>query len=123
MTMSDQKRDDPGFDPFGPYIQFTDSWVKSWSDVLSKTVASPEVAETMGQQLEVMLEAGKLMRQQTRLLMEQVMDQTNLPSRDQVVSLAERLTHVEMRVDDIEAKVDESLDLLKAIQAALTKHD
>ena len=121
--MSEEKRNDPGFDPFGPYIQFTDTWMKSWSDVLSKTVASSDFADMMGQQLETMLEAGKLMRQQTRVLMEQLMDQTNLPSRDQITSLAERLTHVEMRVDDIEAKVDESLDLLKAIQAALAARD
>ncbi|MCP4425274.1 MAG: hypothetical protein GY803_12330 [Chloroflexi bacterium] len=48
------------------------------------------------------------------------MQQMNLPSREQIVSLAERLTHVEMRVDDIEAKVDESLDLLKAIRKSVS---
>ncbi|MCB8923806.1 MAG: hypothetical protein H6662_19680 [Ardenticatenaceae bacterium] len=51
--------------------------------------------------------------------MEQSMQQMNMPSREQIVNLAERLTHVEMRVDDIEAKVDESLDLLRAIQEAV----
>ena len=49
---------------------------------------------------ELLLEAGKLMRQQTRLLMEQVMDQTNLPSREQVVGLAERLRAIDHRAED-----------------------
>jgi len=65
------------------------------------------------------MEATKLMRQQMKVSMEQSLQQMNLPSRSQVVSLAERLTHVEMRVDDIEAKLDECLDLLQAIQRSL----
>ncbi len=39
----------------------------------------------------------------------QTMAQLNLPTRDDISRLAERLTHIEMRLDDMDAKLDESL--------------
>lgn len=107
-------------DPFAPIIQVSDLMMKSWADVLSQTVTSPTFAHSMGEQMQSFLEGTKLIRQQMKTAMEQSMQQLNLPSREQIVSLAERLTNVEMRVDDIEAKVDESLDLLRAIQKSVS---
>jgi excinuclease UvrABC nuclease subunit len=117
--MSEQsKSENP--DPFVPFIQMSDLMMKSWADVLSQTVTSPTFAQSMGEQMQGFLEGTKLIRQQMQTAMEQSMQQMNLPSREQIVSLAERLTNVEMRLDDMEAKVDESLDLLKAIQKAVS---
>jgi hypothetical protein len=31
----------------------------------------------------------------------------NMPTRDDIISLAERLTNIEMRLDDLEAKLEE----------------
>lgn len=95
--------------------------MQSWADVLSQTVTSPAFAKSMGEQMQGFLEGTKLVRQQMQAAMEQSLQQLNVPSREQIVSLAERLTHVEMRVDDIDAKVDECLDLLQSIQETLTK--
>ena len=39
--------------------------------------------------------------------MTQVLTQLNMPTRTDVTSVAERLTHIEMRLDDLEAKLDE----------------
>jgi hypothetical protein len=104
-----------------PFIQVSDLMMKSWADVLSQTVTSPTFAQSMGQQMQGFMEGTKLIRQQMKTAMEQSLQQLNVPSREQIVSLAERLTHVEMRVDDIEAKVDECLDLLTTIQETLVK--
>ena len=38
-----------------------------------------------------------------------------MPSRDDVTRLAERLTNVEMRLDDLDAKLD---DILRAVRPA-----
>lgn len=108
-------------DPFAPVIQISDLMMQSWADVLSQTVTSPAFAKSMGEQMQGFLEGTKLVRQQMQAAMEQSLQQLNVPSREQIVSLAERLTHVEMRVDDIDAKVDECLDLLQSIQETLTK--
>jgi polyhydroxyalkanoic acid synthase PhaR subunit len=117
--MSEEKPDKPGFDPFAPWVQFVDRWMQSWSGVMSETVANERFAASMGEQLEGMLEATKLVRQQMKVSMEQYLQQMNLPTRDQVVSLAERLTHVEMRLDDLDAKLDDTLDQIKAIRKSL----
>jgi hypothetical protein len=121
--MSEQNLEKPEYDPFAPLVQFTDNWMKAWSSVMSDMVASESFASSMGQQLEGMLEATKLVRQQMKVSMEQYLQQMNLPTRDQIVGLAERLTNVEMRLDDLDAKLDESLDHLKAIQEALTANE
>lgn len=42
----------------------------------------------------------------------QAMQQLSLPSRQEVASLAERFTNLELRVDDLDAKLDRVLDLL-----------
>jgi polyhydroxyalkanoic acid synthase PhaR subunit len=113
--MNEGKAERPEFDPFGTWMQFTDRWMKSWSKVLSDTAASENYATAMGQQLEAMLETSKLFQQQMRASMEQYLQGINIATRSQVVSLAERMTHVEMRLDDLEAKMDESLDQLKRL--------
>ena len=38
--------------------------------------------------------------------MEQVLTQLNMPTRNDVTRLAERLTNIEMRLDDMEAKIE-----------------
>jgi hypothetical protein len=47
-------------------------------------------------------------------IMEQSLQQMSLPTRKEVLAIAERMTNMEMRLDDLEAKLDEVLDLLKA---------
>jgi len=44
------------------------------------------------------------------------LQQMSLPSRKEVLNLAERLTHIEMRLDDMDAKLDEVLDHLQALR-------
>ena len=53
-------------------------------------------------------------RKQVTSAMEQYLQQMNLPTRKEVIDLAERLTHIEMTIDDLDAKIDKVLDLLKA---------
>jgi hypothetical protein len=123
MNMSEHKSDHPESDPFAPLVQFTDRWMKTWSSVMSDVVASESFADAMGEQLEGMLEATKLVRQQMKVSMEQTLQQMNMPTRDQILGLAERMTNIEMRLDDLDAKLDESLDYLRTIQAALESNE
>ena len=114
--MSEQKLakpEQPEADPFASMVQFYDTWAKSWADVMSQTVASKGFAESMGRQLEGSLDALTLARRQVGELMEQYLRQLNLPTRKEVISIAERLTKIEMAMDDLDAKVDEVIDLLR----------
>ncbi len=101
-------------DPFAQMIQFYDTWSKAWAQAMSDAVSSKSFAESMGQQIEGGLEAISLARKQVNEFMAQYLQQMNLPTRGEVTSLAERLTRLEMMMDDIDAKLDEVLDLLKA---------
>jgi polyhydroxyalkanoate synthesis regulator phasin len=88
---------------------------------MSDAVASKGFAESMGQQLEGALEAAAMMRQQMGGVMQQVLQQMSLPTRQDVIRLAERLTNLEMRLDDVEARTDEILDLLREARDRATQ--
>lgn len=108
-----EKPEKPDSDPFTQMVQFYDDWTKTWSGAMSDTVASKGFADSMAQQLEASLSAAQMMRRQMSQLMEQSLQQMSLPTRKDMVSLAGRMTNVEMRLDDIEAKLDEVLNLLR----------
>ena len=118
--MSESKS--PEFDPFAPWRPFQKAWLDSWAKAMSETVSSEEFAKSMGQYLDDYLQASAPVRRQIEEGMAKYLEQMNMPTRSEVISLAERLTHLEMRVDDLDAKLDQALDLLKAIQAALAQN-
>jgi hypothetical protein len=121
--MSEQQSERPAAqqaDPFAQWLAFWDNWTKTWSEAASDVVASKSFADSMSQQLEGSMDAMALVRRQVSEIMEQYLRQMSLPTRSEVLSLAERITRMEMTLDDVEAKIDEALDLLKA-QPAPTK--
>lgn len=112
--MSDEKPEKPDVDPFAQMIQFYDSMSKSWASAMSDAVASKSFAESMSEQMEGNLEAMSVMRRQFGEFMEQYLQQMNLPTRKEVITMSERLTRLEMAMDDLDAKLDEILDAVKA---------
>jgi polyhydroxyalkanoate synthesis regulator phasin len=111
MSENDEKQTG---DPFAQMVQFYDDWTKTWAGAAGEMVSSKSFADSMAQQLESTLSTTQLMRKQMSGIMEQSLQQMNLPTRKEVLSISQRLTSVEMRLDDMEAKLDEMLDLLKA---------
>lgn len=108
-----EKPEQPEFDPFAQMIQFYDSMGKSWASAMSDAVASKSFADSMSEQMESNLEAMSLARKQFGDFMEQYLQQMNLPTRKEVVTMSERLTKLEMALDDLDAKLDEIVDILK----------
>jgi BMFP domain-containing protein YqiC len=117
--MSEQPETKP--DPWAQMLQAYDEWTKAWAAPMAQMVSSKPVADAMAQQMETGLTAAGIVRRQMTELMEQTLQQMNLPSRKEVLSLAERLTALEMRLDDVEAKLDQILDLLKAKKASSSR--
>lgn len=108
-----EKDEKPATDPFSQMVQFYDDWTKTWASAASEMVSSKGFADSMAQQLEGTLSLTQMMRRQMGQMMEQSLQQMNLPTRKDLLSVAERMTNIEMRLDDMEAKLDEVLDLLK----------
>lgn len=121
MSEKNEKAEQPPSDPFSQMLQFYEEWTKTWAAPMSQMVSSKPVADSMAQQMETALSATGFMRRQMAELMEQSLQQMNLPSRKEVLSLAERFTAFEMRLDDMDAKLDQILDLLKAPKASAAR--
>ena len=58
--------------------------------------------------LDAYLTASIPFNEMLKKAMTQALQQANMPSRTDIISLAERLTQVEMRLDDLDAKLDEA---------------
>ena len=108
-TLNQQQTDDP----FARMVQFYDDWTKAWSGAAGDVASSKGFADMMAQQMDSSLSAAQLMRRQVGDMMEQSLQQMNLPTRKDIVNLGERLTNIEMRLDDMEAKLDQVLVILK----------
>ncbi|MCA9258785.1 MAG: hypothetical protein KDA61_06280 [Planctomycetales bacterium] len=94
------------FDPFGVMKQMRDSGLEQWSNAMSQWVHSDAYAQATGQMLDAWLTTSRPLREAMQTALSHALAQCNMPSRDEVTRLAERLTNIEMRLDDMDAKLD-----------------
>lgn len=117
--MAEAKQDGAkSFDPFEPFRGMRDAYLDAMSKAMIEAVNSETYAQATGTMLDVCLTASAPFREAMEKSMLQAMQQLSLPSRQEVASLAERLTHVEMRLDDMDAKLDQIVSLLGAARQA-----
>lgn len=106
--MSQNNNDFNPFDPTGMLKTMRDTSMDAWSKMMLEFVLSDAYAEATGKMLDSWLMTSGPFRKAMESAMAQSLANLNMPSRADVVSLAERLTHIEMRLDDLEAKLDET---------------
>ena len=106
--MSQKPDDQNAFDPFGAWRTMRDTGMDAWSKMMIQLVNSEAYAQATGALLDTWLTTSAPFRKAIETTMTQVLTQFNMPSRTDVTSLAERLTNIEMRLDDLEAKLDAS---------------
>jgi hypothetical protein len=104
--MSDKKEFNP-FDPTGLLQEMRNNSMDAWSKMMIQLVNSEAYAKATGMMLDAWLRSSVPFRKVTETAMAQVLAAANMPTRADVVSLAERLTNIERRLDDLEAKLDE----------------
>jgi len=97
------------FDPAGMLKGMRDANMDAWAKMMVDFVNTDAYAESTGAMLDAWLTTSGPFRKVMEHSMSQVMTQLNLPTRDDVTRIAERLTNIEMRLDDLEAKLDEDL--------------
>jgi len=95
------------FDPVGAFREVRDNYLDAWAKAMVETVNSDAYSKASGVMLDTYLTASNPFREALEKSMLQALQQLNMPSRDDFISLAERLTNVEMKLDDIDAKLDE----------------
>jgi hypothetical protein len=100
--------------PFAAWTGMRDAYLDTWSKMMIDMVNSEAYARATGQLLDGYLTASEPFRQIIESTMTRTLAQLNMPSRDEVTSVAERLTNIEMRLDDLDAKLDELLRELRS---------
>ena len=108
MAMS---QDDNGFNPFDPMGMLKNmrsTSMDSWSKMMVQVVNSDAYAQATGAMLDAWLTSSTPVRKLFETTMTQVITNLNLPTRADVIGIAERLTNIEMRLDDLEVKIEEN---------------
>jgi len=105
--MSQRSDEQQAFDPFGPWKNMRDTGMDAWSKMMVQLVNTEAYAQATSTMLDTWLTSSAPFRKAVESAMTQVYTQLNMPMRSDVTGLGERLTHIEMRLDDLEAKLDE----------------
>ena len=94
------------FDPTGLLKTMRDSGMDAWSKAMIQFVNTEAYAQATGALLDAWLTTSAPFRKATEAAMTQALVNLNMPTRDDVTRLAERLTNIEKRLDDLDAKLD-----------------
>ena len=109
ITMSQKAENSNPLDPTGMFKNMRDAGMDAWSKMMIQMVNSESYAQATGTMLDAWLTGSAPLRKAVESTMTQVLTQLNMPTRSDVIGLGERLTHIEMRLDDLEAKLDERM--------------
>lgn len=96
-------------DPFQRFRGVRDAYLEAMSKAMIDAVNTEGYAQATGAMLDYYLTASAPFREALEKAMVQALVQLSLPSRQEVAALAERFTNVEMRLDDLDAKIDRIL--------------
>ncbi len=107
-TTNDGKR----FDPMEPWRGVRDVYMDAWAKAMIEMVNTEAYAQASGAMLDTYLTVSAPFREAIEKAMLKTLEQLAMPSRADVVSLAERMTNIEMKLDDLDAKLDSMYALL-----------
>lgn len=94
------------FDPMEPWRGVRDIYMDAWGKTMVDMVNTEAYAEATGAMLDTYLTVSTPFREAVEKAMVKTLEQLAMPSRADVVSIAERMTNIEMRLDDLDAKLD-----------------
>jgi hypothetical protein len=94
------------YDPFEAFRQMRDASMEAWAKVMTDAVQTDAYAQSTGAMLDTYLTSSAPFRDLMQKIISQALEELNLPSRSDFSGLAERLTHIEMKLDDIDSKLD-----------------
>jgi hypothetical protein len=109
--MAAERKDENSVDPFEAFRGMRDSYLDAMSKLMINAVNSEEYAQATGAMLNSSLMASAPFREALEKATAAAMQQASMPSRQEVAALAGRFTNIEMRLDDMEAKLDRIIEL------------
>src|ERR1700735_4874607 len=109
----DPTHDGKRLDPMEPWRAARDLYMDAWGKTMVDMVNSEGYAQATGAMLDSYMTASAPFREAVEKAMLKTLEQLAMPTRADVISIAERMTNIEMRLDDLDAKLD-------AIQRSIT---
>src|SRR5271167_4126553 len=94
------------FDPMEPWRGVRDVYLDAWAKTMVDMVNSDAYAQATGTMLDTYLTVSTPFREAIEKAMLKTLEQLAMPSRADFVSIAERMTNIEMKLDDLDAKLD-----------------
>lgn len=104
--MSQDRNDFDIFDPTGMLKTMRNDNIGAWAKAMAEFVNTDAYAEATGAILDASLANSAPFREAMEKAMKQTLANLKMPSRDDVIGLAQRLTNLEFRLDDMDAKLD-----------------
>lgn len=114
--MAEIKEEPKPFDPFEPFRGMRDAYLDAMSKSMIDAVNTESYAQASGAMLDYCLSASAPFREALEKSMVQALQQLSLPSRQELAALAERFTNLEMRMDDLDAKLDRVLSVMTGLR-------
>jgi hypothetical protein len=102
-------------DLFEPWRQFRDAYLDFWSKNMVEAVNSEAYAQATGALLDTTLTTSIPFREALEKAMTTALQQLSMPTRGDLVSAAERLTNLEMKLDDLDVKLDRIEQILSSL--------
>ena len=96
-------------DPMEPWREMRDVYLDAWSKTMVDMVNREDYAQASGAMLDTYLTVSIPFREVVEKAMLKTLEQLAMPSRADVISIADRMTNIEMRLDDMDAKLDKAL--------------
>lgn len=115
----EQARSSKPSDPLEPFRGMRDAYLDAMAKAMVEAVNTEGYAQATGAMLENTLTISAPFRQAMEKSMSQVLEQLSLPSRQDILALAERFSNLEMRLDDMDAKLDRIEKQQKTAQSAV----
>src|SRR5580692_12551596 len=114
----DAVHDRKAFDPMDPWRGVRDVYMDAWAKTMVETVNSEAYAQATGTILDTYLTVSAPFREALEKAMVKTLEQMAMPSRADILSIAERMTNIEMRLDDLDAKLDNIQRLIVKVGGA-----
>jgi hypothetical protein len=98
---------DKGFDPMKLVRDARDATMDAWAKLMLNLTSSHEYQRVQGFITKPTLLAIALFRKASESTMGGVLGNLNMPSREEVLQISQRLTHIEFALDDLAAALDQ----------------
>ena len=114
----DPTQDSKRLDPMEPWRAARDLYMDAWGKTMVDMVNSEAYAQATGAMLDTYMTVSAPFREAVEKAMLKTLEQLAMPSKADVVSIAERMTNIEMRLDDLDAKLDNIQRLIVKVGGA-----